>query len=112
MATTKVQRIMTQPINLIFRFLQSKSRIQIWLFEQKDLRIEGRIIGFDEYMNLVLEDAEEVSLKKKTRKPLGRILLKGDNITLMMNTCDEEAGALDEVWQHSVTHILLQDSDL
>jgi small nuclear ribonucleoprotein E len=72
--------------NLIFRFLQSKSRIQFWLFEQKDMRIEGRIIGFDEYMNLVLDDAEEISLKKKTRKPLGRILLKGDNITLMMNT--------------------------
>nr|XP_043606896.1 probable small nuclear ribonucleoprotein E [Erigeron canadensis] len=67
------RRIMTQPINLIFRFLQS------------DLRIEGRIIGFDEYMNLVLDEAEEVSIKKKTRKSLGRILLKGDNITLMMN---------------------------
>ncbi|KAI9192624.1 hypothetical protein LWI28_025624 [Acer negundo] len=80
------KRIMTQPINLIFRFLQSKARIQIWLFEQKDLRIEGRIIGFDEYMNLVLEDAEEVSIKKKSRKSLGRILLKGDNITLMMST--------------------------
>ncbi|XVE71762.1 hypothetical protein DITRI_Ditri10aG0177800 [Diplodiscus trichospermus] len=85
MASTKVQRIMTQPINLIFRFLQSKARIQIWLFEQKDLRIEGRIIGFDEYMNLVLDDAEEVNIKKKCRKSLGRILLKGDNITLMMN---------------------------
>mmetsp|Transcript_27162 Transcript_27162/g.51708 ORF Transcript_27162/g.51708 Transcript_27162/m.51708 type:complete len:88 (-) Transcript_27162:446-709(-) len=83
---TKVQRIMTQPINLIFRFLQSKARIQIWMFEQSDLRVEGRIIGFDEYMNLVLDDAEEVSMKKKTRKSLGRILLKGDNITLMMNT--------------------------
>ncbi|EFJ20843.1 hypothetical protein SELMODRAFT_230895 [Selaginella moellendorffii] len=86
MATSKVQRIMTQPINLIFRFLQSKATIQVWLFEQKDLRIEGRIIGFDEYMNLVLDDAYEISLKKKSRKPLGRILLKGDNITLMMNT--------------------------
>uniref|UniRef100_A0A804MXY2 Small nuclear ribonucleoprotein E n=1 Tax=Zea mays TaxID=4577 RepID=A0A804MXY2_MAIZE len=72
--------------NLIFRFLQSKARIQIWLFEQKDLRIEGRIIGFDEYMNLVLEDAEEINVKKNTRKTLGRILLKGDNITLMMNS--------------------------
>lgn len=86
MASTKVQRIMTQPINLIFRYLQSKARIQIWLFEQKDLRIEGRIIGFDEYMNLVLDDAEEVNIKKNSRKQLGRILLKGDNITLMMNT--------------------------
>eukprot|EP00958_Prasinococcus_capsulatus_P021373 scaffold2900_cov330-Prasinococcus_capsulatus_cf.AAC.6 len=27
--------------------------------------------GFDEYMNLVLEDAEEVSMKKGTRKELG-----------------------------------------
>ncbi|KAG2277800.1 hypothetical protein Bca52824_060355 [Brassica carinata] len=79
MASTKVQRIMTQPINLIFRFLQSKARIQIWLFEQKDLKIEGRII-------VMLDEAEEVSIKKNTRKPLGRILLKGDNITLMMNT--------------------------
>ncbi|KAG8371902.1 hypothetical protein BUALT_Bualt12G0011200 [Buddleja alternifolia] len=64
----------------------SKARIQIWLFEQKDVRIEGRIIGFDEYMNLVLDDAEEVNVKKNSRKQLGRILLKGDNITLMMNT--------------------------
>ncbi|KAI5393210.1 hypothetical protein KIW84_060363 [Lathyrus oleraceus] len=89
-ASTKVQKVMTQPINLIFRFLQSKARIQIWLFEQKDLRIEGRIIGFDEYMNLVLDDAEEVNVKKKSRKTLGRILLKGDNITLMMNTSSDE----------------------
>jgi len=42
--------------------------------------------GFDEYMNLVLDDAEEINIKKETRKSLGRILLKGDNITLMMNT--------------------------
>lgn len=83
---TKVQKIMTQPINLMFRFLQSKQRIQVWLFDQADLRIEGKIIGFDEYMNLVLDEAEEVSMKRKTRKPLGRILLKGDNITLLQTT--------------------------
>jgi len=80
---TRVQKIMTQPINLIFRFLQSKQRIVVWLYDQPDMRVEGRIIGFDEYMNLVLDEAEEVSVKRKTRKPLGRILLKGDNITLM-----------------------------
>lgn len=71
------------PQNLIFRFLQSRQKIQIWLYDQKDMRIEGHIIGFDEYMNLVLDDAEEVSLKRQTRKPIGRILLKGDTITLM-----------------------------
>lgn len=34
-------------------------------------------------MNMVLDEAEEVSAKKGTRRPLGRILLKGDAITLM-----------------------------
>ena len=75
---------MTQPINLIFRFLQNKARIQVWLYEMKDLRIEGRIVGFDEYMNLVLADAEEINLKKKTRKKLNTIMLKGDTVTLIM----------------------------
>lgn len=69
--------------NLIFRFLQSRQKIQIWLYDHSDMRIEGRLIGFDEYMNLVLDEAEEVSVKRQTRKALGRILLKGDNITLM-----------------------------
>ena len=32
------------PQNLIFRFLQSKQRIVIWLFENTELRIEGRLI--------------------------------------------------------------------
>ena len=71
--------------NLIFRFLQNKARIQIMLYENTDMRIEGRIIGFDEYMNLVLDDAEEISRKKESRRALGRILLKGDIITLMMS---------------------------
>jgi small nuclear ribonucleoprotein E len=36
-------------------------------------------------MNLVLDDAEEVTEKKSRRVGVGRILLKGDNITLMRN---------------------------
>ncbi|KAJ3102298.1 hypothetical protein HDU97_000655 [Phlyctochytrium planicorne] len=81
--STKVTKVMVQPINLIFRFLQQRSKVQIWLYEQVDIRIEGRIIGFDEFMSLVLDDAEEVSMKTGQRKELGRILLKGDNITLL-----------------------------
>merc|ERR1712006_61628 len=84
MPMKKVQKVMVQPINLIFRYLQSRARIQIWLYEQTNIRIEGHIIGFDEYMNLVLDEAAEVSKKQTERKALGRILLKGDNITLMM----------------------------
>uniref|UniRef100_A0A3Q2I5S5 Small nuclear ribonucleoprotein E n=1 Tax=Equus caballus TaxID=9796 RepID=A0A3Q2I5S5_HORSE len=67
----KVQKVMVQPINLIFRYLQNRSRIQVWLYEQVNMRIEGCIIGFDEYMNLVLDDAEEIHSKTKSRKQLG-----------------------------------------
>jgi len=45
---------------MIFKFFQTKSRVEIWLHENTDLRIEGHIIGFDEFMNVVLDDATEV----------------------------------------------------
>mmetsp|Transcript_16735 Transcript_16735/g.29622 ORF Transcript_16735/g.29622 Transcript_16735/m.29622 type:complete len:90 (+) Transcript_16735:236-505(+) len=86
---SRTQKVMTQPFNLIFRFLQNKARVQVWLYEQASLRIEGRIIGLDEYMNVVLDDAEELNTKDKTRKPLGQIMLKGDNITLVMGIAKE-----------------------
>ena len=79
----KVQKVMVQPINLIFRFLQQKDRVSIWLYENTKMRIEGIIIGFDEYMNVVLDQAEEHFIKTKTKRSIGKILLKGDNITLI-----------------------------
>jgi small nuclear ribonucleoprotein E len=81
----KVQKVMVQPINLIFRYLQTRSRVQVWLYENVNLRLEGHIVGFDEYMNLVLDDAEELDMRTKKRKSLGRLMLKGDNITLIQN---------------------------
>uniref|UniRef100_A0A8C2VW32 Small nuclear ribonucleoprotein E n=1 Tax=Chinchilla lanigera TaxID=34839 RepID=A0A8C2VW32_CHILA len=67
----KVQKVMVQPINLIFRYLQNRSWIQVWLYEQVNMRIE--------------DDAEEIHSKTKSRKQLGRIMLKGDNITLLQS---------------------------
>ncbi|XP_055994521.1 small nuclear ribonucleoprotein E-like [Sorex fumeus] len=81
----KVQKVMVQPINLIFRYLQNKSRIWVWLYEQVNMWIEGRIIGFAEYLNPVLDGAEEIHSKTKSRKQLGQIMLKEDNITLLQS---------------------------
>lgn len=50
-----------------------------------NLRIEGHIVGFDEYMNIVLDEAEEFHIKTKNRRQIGRIMMKGDNITLIQN---------------------------
>lgn len=79
----KVKKVMTQAINLIFEFLKNKERVQIWLFENVTTKIEGVIIGFDEYMNVTMSDAVEIQTKSGVRKPIGRILLKGDCITLI-----------------------------
>jgi small nuclear ribonucleoprotein E len=64
-------------------FLQKKTRVRIWLYEDTRLQIEGQIIGFDEYMNMVLEDAVEIDSKKNKVEEVGRILLKGDSITMI-----------------------------
>jgi len=45
----------------------------------KDGRIiEGRLSGYDEYMNMVLEDVEEIT--EETKKRLGTIILRGNNV--------------------------------
>ncbi|KAI3402093.1 hypothetical protein diail_22 [Diaporthe ilicicola] len=84
------RRVLLPPINFIFKLLQQHSIVQIWLYEQLSIRIEGKIRGFDEFMNLVVDDAVEVKQITKTndkeeRKNLGQILLKGDNVSLIQS---------------------------
>ena len=83
---------------MIFKFFQMKSRVEVWIHENNDLRFEGQIIvsslpltlqGFDEFMNTVLDDAVEVDCKRGSRRPLGRLVLKGDNIALICNITKE-----------------------
>ncbi|KAK9248759.1 hypothetical protein V1506DRAFT_482770 [Lipomyces tetrasporus] len=83
MSGRRRQQVMLPPINFIFKLLQQQSLVQIWLYEQVETRLEGKIRGFDEFMNLVVDDAIEISEKNNSRRSLGLILLKGDNITLI-----------------------------
>uniref|UniRef100_A0A4W2G840 Uncharacterized protein n=1 Tax=Bos indicus x Bos taurus TaxID=30522 RepID=A0A4W2G840_BOBOX len=50
----KVQKVMVQPINLIFRYLQNRSRIRVWLYEQVNMRTEGSIIGLGSCRRMLL----------------------------------------------------------
>ena len=59
--------------------------------ENVNTRMEGHIVGFDEYMNLVLDEACEVHIKNGTKKQVGRIMLKGDNITLIQSADGKSA---------------------
>ncbi|XP_036923136.1 small nuclear ribonucleoprotein E-like [Sturnira hondurensis] len=81
----QVQKVMVQPINLFFRYLQNRSWLHVWLYKQVNTWVEGHISGFDEYTNLVVDDAEEIHFKTKSRKHPGQITIKGDNITLLQS---------------------------
>ncbi|CAO1619980.1 unnamed protein product [Sympodiomycopsis kandeliae] len=86
---SRQQRMMVQPIQVIFKNLQQGTRVSLWLYDNLEMRIEGKIVGFDEFMNIVMTEATEVYTDKASEKnagkriELGRILLKGDNITLI-----------------------------
>mmetsp|Transcript_24697 Transcript_24697/g.40415 ORF Transcript_24697/g.40415 Transcript_24697/m.40415 type:complete len:95 (-) Transcript_24697:93-377(-) len=87
MPPKRVKKVMTIPINVIFGHLQKKTRVRIWLYEDTKTQLEGQIIGFDEYMNMVLDDAVEIG---KKRLEVGRILLKGEAITLIQEAQPEK----------------------
>ncbi len=40
--------------------------------------VEGKLLGFDEYMNLVLDEVEET--KDDAKRRLGKIILRGNNV--------------------------------
>ncbi|KAK5107771.1 hypothetical protein LTR62_000695 [Meristemomyces frigidus] len=90
------RKVLLPPINFIFKLLQQQQTVQIWLYEQLGIRIEGKIRGFDEFMNLVIDEAVEVKQATKKepnpsegegggRRELGQILLKGDNVCLIQS---------------------------
>lgn len=76
----KVQKLLVNPVSMLFKFMQTCSRVEIWLMANCDIRFQGTIIGLDEYMNLTLDSVVEINQKRGTQKHLGRIVLKSDNI--------------------------------
>jgi small nuclear ribonucleoprotein E len=72
----------SQPINLLFRFFQNRNQVNIILQNNNLTQITGKISGFDEFMNVVLEDAREINFSGKIVF-IGNILLKGDCIGLI-----------------------------
>lgn len=66
---------MADEISTLMRNNRNKS---VFLRLRNDKTIKGSLVDFDVYMNLTLDDAEDVS-DGKTLK-LGKILLRGDNV--------------------------------
>ena len=70
-------------IEYIFKLMEQKVKVEIWITNNKNTKFTGIIRGFDEWMNFVLDQAVEINIKQNKMIPLGRILLKGDTICLI-----------------------------
>lgn len=64
----KVQKLLINPVSMLFKFMQTCQRIEIWLMANNDTRFQGTIIGLDEYMNLTLDSVVEINMKRSTQK--------------------------------------------
>ena len=65
---------MVIPLN----FMEKSINKKILLVLKDGRLIEGKLTGFDSYMNMVLEDTEE-NYQENKRK-LGMIILRGNNV--------------------------------
>ncbi|AEM38089.1 Like-Sm ribonucleoprotein core [Pyrolobus fumarii 1A] len=50
-----------------------------------DIVVRGKLKSFDQHLNLVLEEAEEIKSDGSTRK-LGTLVIRGDNVVLISPT--------------------------
>lgn len=67
---------MVMPLSLLEKSVDR--RVSLLL---KDGRVlEGRLAGFDEYMNMVLEESLETSADGGEGRRLGSVVLRGNNV--------------------------------
>ena len=65
---------MALPLDVLEKAMDQKLSLLL-----KDSRvIDGKLTGYDEYMNIVLTDAEETLNENKRR--LGTVILRGNNV--------------------------------
>lgn len=83
----KQAKVMVPPINELFKTLQGQKRVSVWLRE-KPGRLLGKLRGFDEFMNIVLEETSEIDEEGQSRN-IGTIMLKGDTVALISVVNDQ-----------------------
>ncbi|TPX34901.1 hypothetical protein SmJEL517_g02567 [Synchytrium microbalum] len=70
------------PLELIDKCIGSR----IWVIMKGDKEFAGLLTGFDDYVNMVLQDVTEIELTSQGRKvtKLKEILLNGNNICMLL----------------------------
>ena len=65
---------MSLPLDVLEKSINQK----LALLLKDGRRIDGKLLGYDEYMNLVMDDVEES--KDDNKRRLGKIILRGSNV--------------------------------
>jgi small nuclear ribonucleoprotein (snRNP)-like protein len=65
------------PTHLLERVLQQR----VTLILKDSRQLTGKLLGLDEHMNLVLDDADESTVE--VTRHLGRVVLRGSNVVTL-----------------------------
>eukprot|EP01039_Chlorochromonas_danica_P002981 gene2980-3251_t len=78
-----------QPLAVIDKCIGSK----IWIILKSEKEVVGTLRGFDEYVNMVLDDVTEIEYTASGRKEtaLDQILLNGSNVSMLIPGGDPQA---------------------
>lgn len=70
------------PLELVDKCIGSR----IWIIMKGDKEIVGTLLGFDDYVNMVLEDVVEYETTSEGKRitKLDQILLNGNHITMLV----------------------------
>ena len=70
------------PLELVDKCIGSR----IWVIMKGDKEVVGTLRGFDEFVNLVLDDVTEyvVTARGREKTKLDQILLNGNNVALLV----------------------------
>lgn len=73
-------RQMENPTVVVHRFMQEHQRVCVWYVHDNHVKLEANLLGYDEFMNVVLGDTTEINLRTNQTQHLGKILLRSDNV--------------------------------
>ncbi|KAL2828769.1 small nuclear ribonucleoprotein [Aspergillus cavernicola] len=76
------------PLELIDKCVGSR----IWIIMKNDKEFSGTLLGFDDYVNMVLEDVTEFDYTGAQVK-LPKILLNGNNVCMLIPGGEGPAGS-------------------
>ena len=77
------RKALEPPLHILFGYLKEEKRVRVHLNQNSKMIIEGKLVGFDEFMNIVLDDAYEIYLNKKSRSALGTLMLRGECVGIV-----------------------------